>query len=454
MDSYEEAVRHVAHLIWVEEGEPDGRAAAHWAMAEQIFRDVEQTSAMSTPATGPDDTSDTGGVIFPDAPLAQKMPYAGKIVAILGIGALSATYVVILSALGFTVRLWADPAHRTQYRAMQTKGSVDTAASVKGSFRVTFCDKLVDALRDAEMVFATTPTYALTPLFREMKTLYDGPLASSFSNFTSLFIVPACLEAPGARLIFGRPDTLRIYEVSSATITAKWDSVAVSTQVKKMKASLEYAVLGRVDEGATELVKKIFVNPTLTPQSMLELFLNSPGSRVHQMGIVAGLNLIQQRHANPNARYYRDIVGSDPVGDLLVRFETDLFRIAAAWGIAPKPLVQWFNDTYPPPTGIPAWPAVSDWARWNDGPHNAQSMIPNPAYLDAHRFILEDGRHSCRLEKIAQLAGMAPEEYACVTEVVNKLSKIVGKDIRESAGLADIGLDRCNTKAEFLALLI
>lgn len=455
MSSYEESVRDVARLIWVHEGEPEGRAIAHWAMAEQIIHDVDQqTRATSTPATGSGDAApDTEDVIFPDAPLAQKMPYAGKSVAILGIGALSATYVLILSALGFTVRLWADPEHRSQYRAIKEKGSVDTATSVKGSFRVTSCDDLVDALRDVEMVVATTPTYALTPLFKKMKTLYDGPLSSSFSGFNSLFIVPACLEAPSARLIFGRADTLRIYEVSSATITAKWDGIAVLTHIKKMKESLEYAVLGRVDEDATELVNKLFVNPTLTQQSMLELFMNSPGSRIHQMGIVAGADLIDQLHDNINARYYHDIVGSDAVGDLIISFETDLVRIAAAWDIVPKPIVKWFNDTYPPPADTPAWQTVGEWARWKDGPHNAQSMIPNPTDLNAHRFVLEDGRHSCRLEKLAQLAGMAPKDYACVTYVVNMLSKIANKDIRESAGLADIGLDNFRTKAEFLALL-
>lgn len=455
MSSYEEAVRHVAHLIWVEEGEPDGRDKEHWALAEQIFRAVDEAPAISTPATGPDDDSDTGGLVFPETPLSQKMPGAGKIVAILGIGALSATYVVILSALGFTIRLWADPAHRTQYNAMETAGTVNTASSVKGRFRVTFCGQLVDALRGAEMVFATTPTYALNPLFQSMKALYDGPLLSSASTFTSLFIVPACFESPGARLIFGRPETLSITEVSSATITAKWNSVTAMTEIKKMKESLEYATIGGAGGAADQFVEKIFVNPVLTRQDMLELFFNSPGSRVHQMGIVAGLTLVQQLYADANARYYRDIVGTAAVGDLLVRFETDLFRIAAVWGVTPKPLVQWFNDTYPPPAdhpASPAWTSVGEWARWA-GPHNNQSMIPNPTALGNHRFVMEDGRHSCRVEKLAKVANMDPADYACVTEVIEALSAIVGNDIRDSAGLADIGLVGNVTKAEFLALL-
>ncbi|KAI0405116.1 hypothetical protein F4802DRAFT_597530 [Xylaria palmicola] len=62
---------------------------------------------------------------------------------------------------------------------MKDQGTVVTGNSVNRSFRVTFCDELEDALRNADMVFATTPTYALHQLFTDMKALYDGLLIFS-----------------------------------------------------------------------------------------------------------------------------------------------------------------------------------------------------------------------------------------------------------------------------------
>ncbi|KAH9564067.1 hypothetical protein CY35_04G004700 [Sphagnum magellanicum] len=292
---------------------------------------------------------DDGAITFADTPLPQKMKFAGKRAAILGIGALSSTYVVILSSRGFEINVWGNPAHRTQYNAMKAHGSVATGTSVKGSFRVTFCDELEDALPGATMVFATTPTYALHRLFIDMKALYDGPLRSDVATFTHLFLVPSCMEAPGARLVFGADYPKRIFEVSSATITAKWDAPAAVTHIKKMKRSLEVACLGGLQKDEIDDIKKFFVNDEVTEQSMLEIFMNSPGSRIHQMGIVAGLDIIQSRHADPSARYYRDVIASPAVGTLINNFEDDLFRIATKWGITPKPIVQWFNDTYPPP---------------------------------------------------------------------------------------------------------
>ena len=50
--NHEERVRHFAHLIWEEEGRPDGRAEAHWIAAEQRLMQQDEigTAPIKKPA--------------------------------------------------------------------------------------------------------------------------------------------------------------------------------------------------------------------------------------------------------------------------------------------------------------------------------------------------------------------------------------------------------------------
>jgi hypothetical protein len=49
--SREDRVRHVAHLIWEDEGRPDGRAENHWLAAEAKLSEVDAIEAPARKAS-------------------------------------------------------------------------------------------------------------------------------------------------------------------------------------------------------------------------------------------------------------------------------------------------------------------------------------------------------------------------------------------------------------------
>jgi hypothetical protein len=418
----------------------------------------DATNYPSTPASeellqrlreAPTENIDDGSIILPNVLPAQLMKYGGSSSAILGTGAYSSVVIALVTAGGHNqITVYADPEHRSQFDAMKAKGKVATGGLVTGNFRVTFCDTFEEAVLDREWIFFTTPIGAVYENLTRVKKLLDDPRTSSRVKCTHFFFQPPMLSTISARLIFGQDSNIVSIEVSSATITAKWEPIQRTTLIKKMKTSLEFSVLGGALTEAEALMRSIFPNPLLTRQDPIELFFNAPGAMVHQLACLAGLDVIQKRDGDPNARFYRDVVGLEATEALIEQYDAARQKIARRLRFQSLTFLQCVNKYYPHPDPGERWTRVIDWARY-PGPHNAQSAMPRFDGLATHRFMTEDGRASCYHERFAKLCGMDPGDYGVITEVINRISeKIVGHDMRLDAAYQEVGLD-CDTIGDY-----
>ncbi|BAF86247.1 DUF2934 domain-containing protein [Azorhizobium caulinodans] len=49
MDAHDEKIRELAYQIWIEEGQPEGRAEIHWDMATELVAQTENYPATLRP---------------------------------------------------------------------------------------------------------------------------------------------------------------------------------------------------------------------------------------------------------------------------------------------------------------------------------------------------------------------------------------------------------------------
>ena len=64
MDDFEERVRRRAHKIWVDEGQPEGRADAHWDMARELVA-IEENFGTTLKPVNAEETGHWGEPVEP-----------------------------------------------------------------------------------------------------------------------------------------------------------------------------------------------------------------------------------------------------------------------------------------------------------------------------------------------------------------------------------------------------
>lgn len=382
-------------------------------------------------------------------------------VALLGAGNLCGYFAAVCKAYGWKVSLWTDPAHATSFNIMRDAGKIRVAGKIatlgQSGFQVDFCDTLEEALAGANIVIPTLPADALPDLFRQMASTFSGPLAHEPTVFEYLVLTPASLKSLAARQIFGPDHPVHIIELMSASITAKFNRQDNIANLKAIKKTFEYATLeDRPDR--LDLINRLFFNDSIVKMDMLSLFLNSPGSRLHQLCASSGYHDLQTHFPDPNARFYRDVIGSEATGVELIEYDAAMNEVATVYGreAGYVPLVAYLNRTYPnnPPFQNRPYASVTDWARSN-GPQNATHMMPDPepSRLVSHRFVTEDGLQSCIHERLANLPGANVSEGSkqVLTATVNNINRNTRTDIRATVPWADYGLTDGQTMGGFLA---
>jgi hypothetical protein len=469
--SVHEAVQSLVKLVELGTNPDDADAVSKWRTLFDNRNAARKKNAALLYVLGFSEDTDPDTLVEMDllaTPIGLPDRYHGQTAAICGAGPEGMTTAMRVAAFGGQVRIYSDPEHTTTYNLLKGRGNTVAVKNlVEGEFPVVFCDKFDDVMNGATLSFITTPLSGVSQMLARHQRYFSSKMKAPGASpaLMAMFFVPGTMMSVKAYRML-KDNVAYFVETGSASITSKLDARLAAINVKKMKQSNAYSVLGypegeRVPGELRKVVRSTLINPILKRLVTEELFIMSLGSMVHPIpfGVKDVFEAMKILHKDPGARFYKDCFGHPASIALAKRYSEYLKKVVRlVLGKETEGLEVLIAATYPLNTPAPPGEEISAWAI-SDGPHNMTSLIPDcdPEALVHHRFYSEDMKNVVRIKWVAKLHGMAEEDMAPATQLIAAWDDIL-KDVLPGGvedqllDLEDWGLDDIKTLEDWKRL--